>query len=410
MVEWSRLGRQARSIVGSPCFIFAERTAIEALATLQRLKSPLPLRHWLSLKTQPVARLLRTARQRGLGIEVVSEFELLAALASEVPPAQILVNGVGKQHWLRSHRISGLTVHFDSAAEVRELVGSARALDWRVGLRCAIPQRGAGAEVEWDQFGMAPDEVCRACDVLGGANVRVEGLHFHVHSNISRAGQYHRALEHVYATSERARLEPQYIDLGGGLPIPGERLLDGPSAASTFDFDEFHDVLHSIPRMFPSIRELWLENGRFLPGRAGALVVTVLDRKERGRRTYLICDGGRTNHARLAATEVHDIILEPHRDGPERETVVCGPTCGAIDRLGTWMLSESVVPGDMIIWTNAGAYHIPLETRFSFGLAPVVWFGKNGDAEVVRVRETPEQWWTQWTPSRRHADAAVRRR
>jgi hypothetical protein len=62
----------------------------------------------------------------------------------------------------------------------------------------------------------------------------------------------------------------------------------------------------------------------------------------------------------------------------------------------------------MLIWLNAGAYHIPLETRFSFGLAPLVWFDENDELEVIRERETPEQWWSQWISSGRRANAAAR--
>jgi hypothetical protein len=49
-----------------------------------------------------------------------------------------------------------------------------------------------------------------------------------------------------------------------------------------------------------------------------------------------------------------------------------------------------------VIWRGAGAYHIPLETRFSTGLAPVVWFNMMGEPEVIRDRETAQQWWCQW--------------
>jgi diaminopimelate decarboxylase len=381
-----------------------------ALTTLQRIQSTLPVRHWLSLKTQPIPRLLEAARKWGLGVEVVSEFELIGALRSDASPAQILVNGVGKQRWLRSHLLRDLTVHFDSVAEVRALASLARELGWHVGLRCAVPRQGAsaGAEEDWDQFGMARDEMRVAVKILEDAGVSVEGLHFHLRTNVEHASDYRRALEFLCESSESVGLQPTYIDVGGGLPIPGERSLEGVSAASTFDFEEFQQALCSIPSLFPGVDELWLENGRFLTAAAGALVVTVLDRKERGENIYLICDGGRTNHARLASCEVHDIILEPRRGGIKRKTVVCGPTCGAVDRLGTWMLPESIIPGDIVMWLNAGAYHIPLETRFSFGLAPVVWLDGNDEPEVIRERETPEQWWAPWTSSRKMADVACR--
>ena len=424
MEDWlslsSRLAREALALVGTPCFFFSELAARSRLTALKRLESPVPLRHWLSLKTQPMARLMDAAVGWGMGVEVVSEFELAAALRSGVPASRLLVNGVAKHQWLmRSFgRLGsgplpapGLTVHLDSLMETHALARLAHDLAWRVGLRCAVPQsHGLLADVkgEWDQFGMLPDELCDAACMLNDAGIHTSGVHFHLHTNVERADEYRRALNHLQAACAKAHVEPDYIDIGGGLPIPGERQRGEPCTADTFSFEEFSHVLSEIPAMFPSVREVWLEMGRFLTGAAGALVVTVLDKKFRDGRMYLICDGGRVNHARPAATEVHDIIVDPFRGGSDCEAVVCGPTCGAVDRLGCWMLPKSVSRGDMLIWLNAGAYHIPLETRFSFGLAPVVWFDEHGAAEIVRERETPEQWWSRWVSSSSTENAHAR--
>jgi diaminopimelate decarboxylase len=250
---------------------------------------------------------------------------------------------------------------------------------------------------------MTTDEVQAAAALLRDAGVAVKGLHFHLHTNVSHAAEYSHALKRVAQIAQVAGIEPEYVDIGGGLPIVGETPADGYAAASTFDFDEFRRFLERVPLALPSVREVWLENGRYLTGAAGAVVITVLDRKVRDDVIFLICDGGRVNHARMASIETHEILLAPMRTGALRKTVVCGPTCSAVDRLGCWMLPESVRPGDRVIWLGAGAYHIPLETRFSTGLAPVVWFNERHEPEVIRPRETPAEWWGQWAqPETRH--------
>ena len=396
-MDWTGLSRSACAISGTPCFVFSERPLQAVFHSLGSLQSELPLRHWLSLKTQPIKRLVEWCREKEMGIEVVSEFELAAVLSLNVPPSAIVVNGVGKHHWLSRYTIHDLNVHVDSVTEARAFAGIARALAWRVGLRCAIPQAADGLAAVWDQFGMVPEEVTAASAILESAGVRVSGVHFHLHANVGHASEYGRALEHLRRVCTEAKLDPDYIDIGGGLPISGEHPREGRPAAETFEMNEFREVLRSVPTMFPGVREVWLENGRFLTGAAGALVVSVLDKKDREGRPYLICDGGRVNHARVAASEIHGILLDPNRGGPEADTVVCGPTCGAIDRLGAWSLPRSIAPGDLITWLNAGAYHIPLETRFSYGLAPVIWFNRHDEPEVVRARETPTDWWRQWT-------------
>lgn len=398
-VEWRRLADRAAEIVGTPCYVMSESCLGDNIRILNSFESSLPLRHWVSMKTQPVARVLSAAMERGLGIEVVSKYELSSALDAGVPASKLLLNGVGKHSWLSRYRIQNVTVHFDSIAEVRALAAQARELHWRVGLRCAISDRVAGAEAEvgsWDQFGMTMKELAAAVEVLKSEGVVVSGLHFHLHTNVSRVSDYRDAIENLAEVSEALQLEPDYIDMGGGLPIAGEIARGGTTAASTFQIDEFRELLARLPLALPSIREVWMENGRFLTGSTGVLVVTVLDRKERGDTTYLICDGGRVNHARVAAWESHEIMLAPARTGPKRKMVVYGPTCTIVDSLGGWMLPDPVELGDRVIWLNAGAYHIPLETRFSTGWAPVVWFNEQQQPEVIRHRETPQQWWNQW--------------
>jgi diaminopimelate decarboxylase len=406
MTDWGCLAGRADNLVGTPCYVIAEDCIADAIGRLQNLQSSVPLRHWLSLKTQPVSRLIQLALSRGLGVDVVSEYELRAAIGEGVPAHMILINGVGKRRWLADCRVRNLTVHFDSIAEVRELATRARTLDWRVGLRCAIPEV-APADTdcdipEWNQFGMTGTEMKEAASMLARAGVAVSGLHFHLRTSVPVVGEYRRALSWLADVAELAGIRPAYVDVGGGLPVAGETSLDGVSAASTFDLVEFRSWLASIPRAFPSINEVWLENGRFLSAASAALVVTVLDRKVRGEETYLICDGGRVNHARMASFERHELVVLPERDGRCRKTTICGPTCGAIDRLGSWMLPESVAPGDRLIWLNAGAYHIPLETRFSTGLAPVVWFDHGQVPAVVRYRETAGEWWGHWLQPEGH--------
>ena len=149
-----------------------------------------------------------------------------------------------------------------------------------------------------------------------------------------------------------------------------------------------------MPR-FPGLRELWLENGRFLTARSGVLVVTVLDVKERGGLRQLICDGGRTMNALVSNWEEHALLSVPQRSGATQLTAVHGPTCMAFDQLTRRPLPRSLRPGDRLVWLDAGAYHIPWETRFSHGLAAVLWHA-DGKLTCARAAESFDAWWSQW--------------
>jgi diaminopimelate decarboxylase len=109
----------------------------------------------------------------------------------------------------------------------------------------------------------------------------------------------------------------------------------------------------------------------------------------------LICDGGRTTHALPSIWEHHQIFSVPDRRAKDRLTVVCGPTCMAFDHMARRPMSANIVPGDHLVWMEAGAYHIPWETRFSHGLSTVLWH--EGDKiQVARDRESFDAWWGQW--------------
>ena len=76
-------------------------------------------------------------------------------------------------------------------------------------------------------------------------------------------------------------------------------------------------------------------------------------------------------------------------------TTVTGPTCKAFDRLARCPMPQSLKAGDVLLWLDAGAYHLPWETRFSHGLAAVLWH--NGKKTcVVRGHEEFTDWWGQW--------------
>ena len=146
---------------------------------------------------------------------------------------------------------------------------------------------------------------------------------------------------------------------------------------------------------FTGLRELWLENGRFVSARSGVLVVTVLDVKERAGLRQLICDGGRTMNALVSNWEEHGLFSVPQRNGAPALTAVHGPTCMAFDQLTRRPLPRSLRPGDTLVWLEAGAYHIPWETRFSHGQAAVLWH-EGTMLKLVREAEPFQTWWEQW--------------
>lgn len=393
---WRALVTPLLARAPSPFYLFSAVPVAAALRELDRCFSELPVRHWLSCKTQPLRPLLHWWRRQGRPIEVVSEFEFLAARASGFAPEQILVNGPAKHHWLPRHAAPGLSVNLDSVAEARALAPLARARGWRLGLRLHTRQEfDPEAPHGPTQFGLSPAEAHAALRHLRGLGIEPEIVHFHLRTHVASARVYARALEEAAAFCEAVNWRPRFVDCGGGWPPAHVRDRTGRAVDAAFVAADVAGVLARARPRFPGLTEFWWENGRWLTAGSGVLVVQVLDVKARRGRHFLICDGGRTLHALVALWEAHGLLILPARRGRPVPTTVCGPTCMAFDRLARRPLPHTLRPGDRLVWLDAGAYHLAWETRFSHGRAAVYWHDERG-VRQVRAPESFAAWWGQW--------------
>ena len=392
-----------RSLVGpligkhhTPFYLFSIVPIQQALADLDVHFGHLPVRHWLSTKTQPLRPLLQWWKGQGRPIEVVSEFEYLAALKEGFAPESILVNGPAKHHWLPSHARPGLFVNFDSTAEAKALALLARKLHWTVGIRLLTAEEFDPENREWPtQFGLTSAEAIPLIRSLRRAGLNVQALHFHLRTNVASPSIYSRAVAEAAEFCRAARIVPRYLDLGGGFPPDHVLTRDGHPVAGDFDLATMAKVYADALREFPATTELWLENGRWLTARSGVLVVKILESKERRGMCNLICDGGRTMNALVSNWEDHELFSIPARKGEKRVTTVNGPTCMAFDQLARRPLPRSLRPGDHLVWMDAGAYHLSWETRFSHGLSTVLWHDSR-KTRVGRERESFGDWWALW--------------
>ena len=426
---WERLVREALSFsTPTPFYIFSALPIVERLAELETAlaasglrpangpSSKVTCRHWLSCKTQPVASLLRWWRQQGRPIEVVSEFELRAALAEGFAAENILVNGPAKHSWLphlanerewagaeprlgketSAPALRGLSVNFDSPSELTALLPLARKYEWSCGVRINTSEEFDPENPEYPtQFGFTADEAAAALKKLLRARVRTETISFHLRTNIPSAQVYQRTIAEIAGVCRAARFSPKYLDIGGGMPVRHVLTRGGKVFDGEFGLRAFAEMLRQSAKQFPDLKEIWLENGRFISASSGVLVVKILDIKERRSLRQLICNGGRTMNALTSLWEQHRLLSVPKRSGPPVLTAVHGPTCMAFDQLARIPLPRSLRAGDHLVWLEAGAYHIPWETRFSHGHAAVLWHDERG-LQLARDRQGFGSFWSQW--------------
>ena len=389
IAEW-RSGVSAALAQGArtPFYLFSPDSVAQRLSELDQLQFGRPVRHWYSCKTQPLAQQLDWWRRTGRGIEVVSETEFLLARDCILDVDHLLVNGPAKHRWLPQRSEPRLRVNFDSPTELEALLPLALREQWRTGIRLRTPEEfDPGAPQFPTQFGFEPNEAVRAVKRLRKAGLTPETIHFHLRTNVATADAYSRALNSVIEVCNAARFSPKYLDIGGGLPPPHILVKDGSAFNQRFRFTAWAAILRRTWDSLPGVEELWLENGRYLLAGSGVLSVRVLDIKQRTGLRQLIADGGRTLNALISTWEDHELLPLVPRGGRKVPTAVYGPTCMAFDQLALREMPSGIRMDDCLLWFDAGAYHLPWETRFSHPLAEIWW--QDGGAPV-RVRGAAE--------------------
>lgn len=370
---------------GTPFYLFSVEPVVEALAQLESLDFGRPAVHWLSTKTQPLPALLRWWQNQGRPVEVVSEAEFRLALEAGFTTDAILANGPAKHRWLPQFSTEGLRVNFDSLNELDALLPLAKRDHWRVGLRICTEEEFDPESPQFPtQFGLTPAEASVGVRRLKRAGLAVETLHFHLRTNVASPDCYARALAELADFTAAHGLSPRHLDVGGGLPPRHALTRGGKRLDAGISPESFALAIRRAVKRFPSVEEVWLENGRFVTAGSGVLAVRVLDVKERRGLRQLICDGGRTLNALVSIWEQHELLPLAARRGAAVLTAVHGPTCMAFDQLARKPLARSIGPGDALLWFDAGAYHLPWETRFSHGLAEI-WWHENGCVKRVRA-------------------------
>jgi diaminopimelate decarboxylase len=108
----------------------------------------------------------------------------------------------------------------------------------------------------------------------------------------------------------------------------------------------------------------------------------------------LICDAGFTDFIRFA------LYGSEHRIEPVAGSMVgpatvdvLGPTCESGDVIGTGRPLHDVLPGDLLIVRDVGAYGFVMASNYNSRPRPAEIMVEGDSFQVVRSRETLEDLW-----------------
>ena len=207
----------------------------------------------------------------------------------------------------------------------------------------------------------------------GLRHVRIRGLHVFAASNQRNARTLLETHAMVLEMGRRLHddhgLEPEQIDLGGGLGVP-YTLSETPLNVHAFG-NGLSELLLNHP-WFEG--EVILEPGRFLVAPCGLYLARVIRVKESRGVRFVILEGGVNHLLRPLLTGEAFPVKAVGKAGPVRAATLAGPLCTSLDRLGEVNLPE-VEPGDLLAFGTAGAYGFTegMTHFLSHPVPPEIW-------------------------------------
>ena len=366
-VSLERLAEQ----VGTPAYVYSTAVIRDRYRRLDAALAPLPHRIHYTLKANSNRGLLRTLRELGAGVDVVSGGELFRALRAGFDGRDIIFGGVGKtEQELRAALEAGvLMVNAESEAEVRLLdriageLGVVAPVGIRVNPEVTVESshRYIKTGEKGAKFGVPFNEVHSLGLVAASlANTRLLGLDMHIGSQLFRLDPYLDGTEKLIELLDALKADGvdtiEYLDIGGGLGVSYDD-------EATPNLEKFARAL--VKRVQPTLLTLLMEPGRFIVGNAGVLLTRVLYRKHSGGREFLVTDAGMTELLRPSHYDAYHRIEAVRPVGRKMVADVVGPVCESGDFLALDRSMDEAIAGDLLAVHDVGAYGYVMASNYN---------------------------------------------
>jgi diaminopimelate decarboxylase len=237
------------------------------------------------------------------------------------------------------------------------------------------------------KFGISIHQLPHIHRVVENTGMLITGIHMHTGSDIYDVDAFLRATEILFdAGATLKNLES--IDFGSGFKVPykeGDIQTDIEELGEKLSkrFNKFcKDVGKDLTLMF--------EPGKFLVSEAGKFLVHVNVIKQTTSTVFASVDSGMNHLIRpMFYDAYHHIENISNPSGKERFYTVVGYICET-DTFGANRRISEIKEGDILSFSNAGAYCFSMSSNYNSRYRPSEVLVKNGKGYLIRQRETIE--------------------
>ncbi|TAJ13418.1 diaminopimelate decarboxylase [Marinilabiliaceae bacterium JC017] len=335
-----------------------------------------------AVKANANDRILKTIKEKGLGADCVSGYEVKKALEIGFDPRGVVFAGVGKADWEINlgldNEIACFNVESIPELEIIDELARKKGTVANVALRIN-PNVNANTHhyittgLEENKFGINQWDLEKVIDRLSElTSVRLQGLHFHIGSQITDLTSYKELCLRVNEIQKwllGRRIFPEVINVGGGLGIDYQN----PDGNPMPDFQAFFKLFNDILELKPG-QELHFELGRSLVAQCGTLLTKILYVKDGVQTKFAIVDAGMNDLIRPALYQAFHKVENLTSDGAFSKYDVVGPICESSDCFGKAVLLPETKRGDLFAIRSTGAYGEVMASQYNLRQIPQAYY------------------------------------
>ncbi|MBA1335806.1 MAG: Diaminopimelate decarboxylase [Firmicutes bacterium] len=227
-------------------------------------------------------------------------------------------------------------------------------------------------------------------------NLRIEGIHCHIGSQILDIKSFVSATQAMIRFSKRLSKELGFtvkvLNLGGGFGISyteKDREFSPQKLAVSMCkavMDEFSGSGIELPK-------LAVEPGRYIVGNAGTTLYTVGSIKEiPSVRKYVFIDGGMADNPRpaLYQAKYRAVVANNMKRVSGEVVTLAGKCCESSDIIVRDITLPKIKKGDLIAVLSTGAYNYSMSSNYNRLPRPAVVLVNMGKADLIVRRESYE--------------------
>ncbi len=338
--------------------------------------------------------ILNEIARLGVGADVVSKGELMAALKSKINPKKIVFSGVGKTYDEINFAVKKkiLLINAESKSEIETILQVAKKINKTIDIGIRLnPNVDANTIKEIttgknsNKFGLSEKEVINLINYYKTSKyLNIRCLSVHIGSQITSHMPYLKMLKTVQKIIDKSNFNFKYIDLGGGMGI------NYGQNSKELNYKKYSDKINKFVKK--NKVNIIFEPGRSIVGNVGYLLTKIIYIKKTSKINFIIVDAGMNDLMRPALYKAYHRIIptkKNKRKVSKRHDFV-GPICETTDKFLSLNSYQKLDEGDNIVICDVGAYGKVLSSNYNLRVGANEVLIKNSKVFRIRKKERLE--------------------